>query len=267
MRQSESRSWNSHFSYFMIGILLPALLCVVAMSNANPPTKRTGVRAPGSAATTTPLDNRGFKGRFSIPVECGYMLFLPRDYGRDKARKWPLILFLHGAGERGNDLEKVKIHGIPLVAEKNPDFPFIVVAPQCPADGWWSNNVLIALLDDIQKRYQTDPDRVYLTGLSMGGFGTWTLATEYPGRFAAIAPICGGGNALLAWRLRNIPIWAFHGAKDKVVPVALSENMVKAVNASGGNARLTVYPNATHNSWTRTYDTPDLYAWFLAQKR
>jgi predicted peptidase len=127
--------------------------------------------------------------------------------------------------------------------------------------------VLINLLDDIVSRYNVDTERIYLTGLSMGGYGTWTLAAAYPQRFAAIAPICGGGERYMADKFKNVPVWAFHGAKDNVVPPVKSEEMVNAINARGGNARLTVYPDAAHDSWTATYDNPELYDWFLKHRK
>ena len=207
-----------------------------------------------------------FQKKITKTLTCKYLLFLPEDYGK-KTGGWPLIMFLHGAGERGSDIEKVKIHGLPKIVAKQKDFPFIVVSPQCPQEKWWPDEVelLINLLDDIVNKYDVDKKRIYLTGLSMGGYGTWHLACVYPDRFAAIAPICGGGEPLLAARLKNIPVWAFHGAKDPVVPVKNSQEMVNAVKSCGGNAKLTVYPKAQHDSWTRTYDNKKLYEWFLKQ--
>jgi predicted peptidase len=198
-------------------------------------------------------------------AKLGYLLFLPEDYGKtDKA--WPLILFLHGAGESGNDLAKVKAHGPPKIVETKKDFPFIVVSPQSPKRGW-QPDALLALLDEVVSKYKVDQDRVYLTGLSMGGFGTWALAAAHPDRFAAIVPICGGGDPKTAERLKGLPMWVFHGAKDNVVPLARSEAMVNAVKAAGGNPKFTVYPEAGHDSWTKTYDNPELYQWLLEQKR
>ena len=201
-------------------------------------------------------------------VRCKYLLYLPQDYGR-KEQKWPLMLFLHGAGERGDNLDLVKKHGPPKLIEQGKHFPFIIVSPQCPAGVWWPEKIdtLVALLDEIAAKYAVDTDRVYLTGLSMGGFGTWSLACRHPERFAAIAPICGGGMWFLADRLKAVPVWAFHGAKDRVVPLDLSESMVEAVKRMGGDARLTVYPEAQHDSWTVTYNNPELYDWFLAHRR
>jgi predicted peptidase len=201
-------------------------------------------------------------------ISCEYMLFLPEGYGESEHR-WPMILFLHGAGERGGDLNLVKKHGPPKIVEQQKDFPFIVVSPQCPQDQWWPDEVevLINLLDDIVSRYRVDEQRIYLTGLSMGGYGTWSLAAAYPERFAAIAPICGGGKRYMANKLKDVPVWAFHGAQDKIVSVKESEEMVDAINARGGDAKLTIYPDAGHDCWTATYDNQELYDWFLAHRK
>ncbi|MCL5096415.1 MAG: prolyl oligopeptidase family serine peptidase [Candidatus Omnitrophica bacterium] len=194
-----------------------------------------------------------------------YLLSLPSDY--DKSNKsWPLVLFLHGAGESGNDLEKVKTHGPPKLVEANGPFPFILVSPQSHGRGW-NVEVLNALLDSVIEQYRVDKDRVYLTGLSMGGFGTWSLAAAHPEKFAAIAPICGGGNPADAKKLAKLPIWVFHGAKDTTVPIKRSEEMVDAIKAEDGSPKFTVYPDAGHDSWTATYNNPEFYQWLLAQRR
>jgi predicted peptidase len=178
-----------------------------------------------------------------------------------------LIVFLHGAAERGADLRRVKRHGLPRLLDRRPEFPFVVVSPQCPRDAWWSLPVLTALLDDVCARHAVDPERIYLTGLSMGGFGTWAWAIAEPHRFAAIAPICGGGRPAQVCAIRHLPVWVFHGARDTVVPLQRSEEMVRALEACGGNIRFTVYPRAKHDSWTRTYANPELYDWFLQHTR
>ena len=202
-------------------------------------------------------------------VHLNYLLYLPKGYGENPDEKWPLILFLHGSGERGDNLELVKKYGIAKVVEERDDFPFIAVSPQCQADGWWSHKVeaLNALLDEMLAIYSVDPARVYLTGLSMGGYGAWHLAALYPQRFAAVVPICGGGTAAEARSLKDIPVWVFHGAKDSRVPLSESEKMVTALKGVGGNVRFTVYPEADHDSWTLTYDNPELYEWLLQQRR
>ncbi len=200
-----------------------------------------------------------------VKVQMGYLLYLPKDY--DKEEKWPLVLFLHGSGERGDNVDLVKVHGPPKLIAAGKDFPFIVVSPQCPKDMWWEPIELVALLDDIERKYKVDADRVYVTGLSMGGFGTWRLAAYAPQRFAAIAPICGGGETYWTKQIAHIPTWVFHGAKDSVVPVERSMAMVESLKKDGAAPKLTVYPTAGHDSWTETYNNPELYEWLLAQKR
>ncbi len=209
-------------------------------------------------------------------VEANYLLFLPKDYHAKSNQRWPLLLFLHGAGERGTNISKVTEHGPPKIVKNKPDFPFILVSPQCPANQRWENDVLLALLDEVVAKYKVDKKRIYLTGLSMGGYGTWSLGIAYPEKFAAIAPICGGGDiidVLLASRtktqaLKTLPVWAFHGAKDPVVKVAESERMVNALKTAGcKEVELKVYPEAGHDSWTETYTNPQLYDWFLKHTR
>ncbi|MBN1899691.1 prolyl oligopeptidase family serine peptidase [Candidatus Sumerlaeota bacterium] len=214
---------------------------------------------------------QSFETEIRKKVHLDYLLYIPEDY-ETSGKSFPLLMFLHGAGERGNDLEKLKLHGPPmLVAKKGKSFPFIIVSPQCPEEGWWDKDIEIltlnALLDHIISQYRIDEDRVYLTGLSMGGHGTWRLAMEYPERFAAIAPICGGGNPQKAERIRHLPVWVFHGAKDTVVPLKRSEEMVEALEKLDADVRFTVYPDADHDSWSETYDNPELYQWFLEYKR
>jgi predicted peptidase len=211
---------------------------------------------------------KDFEKQIMTTLTCKYLLYLPEGYSHS-GPAWPMMLFLHGAGERGDDLEKVKVHGPPKIVEGRKDFPFIVVSPQCPSDSWWPNEVemLKNLVDEIAASYNVDEERIYLTGLSMGGYGTWSLASEYPERFAAIAPICGGGEPFFGYKLRNVPVWAFHGAKDNLVPLEKSEQMVEAIKRAGGQAKLTVYPDAGHDSWTATYENEELYKWFLKHKR
>ncbi|MBN1796544.1 MAG: prolyl oligopeptidase family serine peptidase [Sedimentisphaerales bacterium] len=196
-----------------------------------------------------------------------YLLYLPEDYGKSE-QKWPLMIFLHGAGERGSELEKVKVHGPPKLIEQGREFEFVIISPQCPQDLWWPEKMeeIIALLDEIESKYDIDTDRVYMTGLSMGGFGTWAVASKYSERFAAIAPICGGIEPLFAEKFKALPIWAFHGAKDQVVPLSNSARIVEEIKKVGGNAKLTVYPEAGHDSWTVTYENPQLYEWFLEHR-
>jgi predicted peptidase len=207
-----------------------------------------------------------FEKEITVKVKLNYLLYLPKDYGKgDKA--WPLVLFLHGAGESGTDIEKVKVHGPPKLVAAGKEFPFILVSPQSPRFGW-EPATLNALLDEVSAKYKVDPERVYVTGLSMGGMGTWALAAFRPERFAAIVPICGAGDPADAARLKDLPIRIYQGAKDPVIRLETAEAMDKALKAAGAkDAKLTVYPDAGHDSWTETYNDDKLYDWLLAQKR
>jgi len=232
------------------------------------------VMAQGAGAQTsaTPerLSPQVLDVQVTHPVRAAYWLSLPKGYSVDPAQKWPLVIFLHGAGESGNDLEMLKKHGLPKLIAEGKEFPFVVVAPQAPdARKRWNVEVLNRLLDEVLARHNVDPDRVYLTGLSMGGFGTWAWATENPERFAAVAPIAGGGVAHYAARhMKNLPIWAFHGEKDTVVLPQETFNVVNALTRLGApEVRLTVYPEAAHDAWTQAYDTQALYTWLLSHRR
>lgn len=226
-----------------------------------------GARAPSASAQTAGSQSANtLQKQIVKTITVRYLLYLPKDYGMDASKRWPLILFLHGSGESGNDLEKVKTHGPPKLIAQGKEFAFIIVSPQSPGGGW-DNEALTTLLDDIEQRYAVDKDREYLTGLSMGGFGTWALAIAHPDRFAAIAPVAAGGEAWRVRRLKNVPVWVFHGAKDPVVPIRADQEMVDALKAAGGDVKFTIYPDAGHDSWTETYNNPALYDWFLQHKR
>jgi len=204
-------------------------------------------------------------------IDLKYLFYLPKDYYNAKKIAWPLILFLHGMGERGNDLELVKIHGIPKIVKTQKDFPFIAVSPQCPTEYVWRDKKMLqaveSLILKIIKNYRIDKTRVYVTGLSMGGYGTWALAARRPELFAAAVPICGGGDPATVNVLKNLPIWVFHGGLDKVVLPEESEKMVRALEKDGGKVRYTLYPEAYHDSWTETYDNPALYDWMLSKRK
>jgi predicted peptidase len=219
----------------------------------------------GRAAEQPAQQAKKFEQPVTFTARLNYLVFLPAKYERGD-EKWPLLLFLHGSGETGDDIEKVKIHGPPKIVGSQPDFPFVVVSPQTPIRTWIPE-VLGALLDEVVKQYRIDEDRIYITGLSMGGAGTWNLAAKYPQRFAAIAPICGSGRPEDAARLKDLPIWAFHGALDSADSVERHQAMVDAVKQAGGNVRYTIYPDLKHDCWTVTYDNPELYQWLLEHRR
>lgn len=217
---------------------------------------------------------RSMERQVQTTVALDYLLFLPEGYEQGEGRKWPLILFLHGAGERGDDINLVAVHGPPKIVGEKKDFPFIVASPQCPKGEVWDPVMVLSFLDELLETHRIDSGRVYLTGLSMGGFGTWETGVAAPERFAALVPICGGGRAIdvvlsggsRRERLREMPVWAFHGEKDAVVSAGQSKEMVEAFRSVGNRkARLTMYEQAGHDSWTETYNNPALYDWLLEQ--
>lgn len=199
-----------------------------------------------------------------------FWLYLPERYA-NRDGKLPLIIYLHGSSRRGRDIEKVKANGLPPVLDTKADFDFVVASPQAlsnhPWQECWRPDDLILLLDHLLAEYRIDPERVYLTGLSMGGYGTWACIGKHADRFAAAVPICGGGDPEWAPAMGPLPIWAFHGEEDHVVPIRRSREMVEAVERSGGNARLTSYPGVGHDSYTQTYANPELYQWLLQQQK
>jgi predicted peptidase len=244
-----------------------ALLAFTACTSAQP--------VASSAAPPAQMAKQ-FQFTRTEQFKVNYLLFLPKAYDAKAEKRWPLILFLHGAGERGTNVWKVATHGPPKNVTGHPDFPFIVVSPQCPENQTWSKDALLALLDDITGKYAVDTNRIYLTGLSMGGYGTWDLGLAHPEKFAAIVPICGGGqviSVLLSSRakgqaLKTLGVWAFHGGKDPVVPLEESQRMVDALKKAGvQDVKITVYPEAQHDSWTETYKNPELYDWLLKHER
>lgn len=225
-----------------------------------------------------------FEKSLTRSVGYQYLLSLPTGYATSPDKRWPVLMFLHGSGERGDDIWQIAKHGPPKLLREPGNDPaarqladnFIVISPQCPKNRWWDAEALSALLDDVMASHRTDPRRVYLTGLSMGGYGTWELGLRQATRFAAIVPICGGGSftgiyladAIDRSAFRSLGVWAFHGAKDESVPLAESQRMVDRLKAAKvTDVQLTIYPEARHDSWTAAYATPELYAWLLRHER
>lgn len=216
--------------------------------------------------------DRGFLDRIHKDKdgkEAKYVLFIPHDYKGDK--EVPLILFLHGSGETGTDGQKPVKAGIGnAIKKQEKTFPFIVIFPQSQKRTWQADSGdaqrALDILAEVQKEYKVDPKRIYLSGLSMGGYGTWSVAAKYPQRWAAIVPICGGGNPKDAATIKDIPCWCFHGDADKAVPVQKSREMMEALKAAGGTPRYTEYPGVGHNSWDKAYGTKELYDWLLMQQ-
>ncbi len=203
--------------------------------------------------------------KFEFSGELNYFLSLPK-VGVEKP---PMIVFLHGAGERGTDLDKLYTHAIPRYIKEGMDIPAVVLCPQCPPNMVWNNLVypLKKLIDEIAEKYNVNKDKISITGISMGGFGTWDMGLNFPEYFSAIAPVCGGGLSWRCERLKNMPIWAFHGDIDPTVPLKNSVEMVDAVNSYGGNAKLTIFHNVDHFSWDNAYLETNVIEWLLDQER
>jgi len=219
---------------------------------------------------------RHFSQTQQTTLEGNYLLFLPEDYERGREEPWPLIVYLHGGGGRGTDPERLRAYPLVERVDHEPGFPFVVVTPQCPpgrggplGDLWTEHaDLVLAILDDVLTHYRVDPDRVYLTGQSMGGYGTWYLAHRAPERFAAIAPISGPGVTWWAYRIAaaHLPVWVFHGALDDAVPVAEAEGMVATLREQGGDVRFTRYPEAGH-ALRQPFADDELLDWFLSHSR
>ncbi|MGQ9576373.1 MAG: prolyl oligopeptidase family serine peptidase [Thermoguttaceae bacterium] len=254
------------------GVLIAIGLCTARMRAAEPDLRSRGQKRVFRSAEGD-----------SLP----YRLFVPKDY--DASKKYPLILFLHGAGERGDDNERQLVHGQVLrfvsdeVAKKEPCF---LVAPQCPKNGWWGElpgrfkkkpqgprpstsplKLVLALLDSLEKEFSIDPDRRYVTGLSMGGFGSYALCLARPDYFAAAVPICGGTDVSRAKEMAQVAFWIFHGGADPVVKPELSRTAVEALKKAGAQVKYTEYPGVGHDSWSKAYNEPELVDWLFAQKR
>ncbi len=195
-----------------------------------------------------------------------YLTHEPPGFADDRR---PGLLFLHGSAERGSDLKLLTRTAIPALLERGANLPFVTIAPQCPAQSTWTEwtPALLDLLEQLVPELAINADRLYLTGISMGGYGAWQLAATAPERFAALAPICGGGDVAWAPRLKALSTWAFHGAQDPIVSVNESRAMVEALESVGASVRLTVYEDLGHDCWTRAYEDPELYSWMLGIKR
>jgi len=245
-------------------------------------------------APAAPLPQTGvhLQAKFQVPeqiegqppsqTEMNYLLWLPEGYGQDPDQKWPLILFLHGAGGGENDSKFVMSYGLPEVlyqGDQPEEFPFIVVSPQAyPNVPWWDGDtlaILNALLDDVIATYPVDPARVYLTGLSMGGYGSWWLATAYPERFAAMVSVSGSGyrtatppDEETVCRLRDVPTWAIHGAQDAISDPMANRLQVLTLGLCGGEVEWTLYPDAGHGeTYVRAYRDPAVYEWLLEHSK
>jgi len=235
--------------------------------------------APVFAAETTAQEWDAPNG-----IHIPYRLAVPEKVEAGKV--YPLVLFLHGAGERGDDNKKQLKHGVRAIlagAEKLGE-PCFLIAPQCPEDLWWADldaekrrlvaakapnprlEAVLALVADFSKTHPVDPKRFYVTGISMGGFGTWDLMSRVPEKIAAAMPVCGGGDPSIVSRFKDVPVWTFHGDADPTVPLAATTDIVEALEKAGGKPKLTIYPGVKHDSWTMTYDNLETIRWLFSHR-
>ncbi|MDX1943810.1 MAG: prolyl oligopeptidase family serine peptidase [Pirellulaceae bacterium] len=239
------------FSLFAVGMVATGLLTTLAHADQTAESATVKSTHDGVEKSTT----------------IRYWLALPKSYAADDQKQWPLLLFLHGSGERGNSLDVVKKHGPPKLVAAGKELPFVVVSPQCPADARWNSAELAKLVEHLANTLRIDRRRLYVTGLSMGGSGTWSLLAEQPTLFAAAVPICGRGDAAAAEKIAQTPVWAFVGDKDRAELVENNRELAAALKKAGAKAELTVYPGIGHDSWTETYDNPKVYEWLLSHER
>jgi pimeloyl-ACP methyl ester carboxylesterase len=209
----------------------------------------------------------GLRQRLGLVEKYPYLVDLPQAYAADPAKRWPLILYLHSGNEKGHNLQQVRVSGLAGAIAKGRQVPAVVISPQCPPTNDWEPQIVAQLLDDVCAKYRIDPDRIYLTGASMGADAVWSLALDHPERYAAIVTIAADTDPADAARVKDLPVWAFHGQKDEEVPVEQTISMVNALRQVGGHVHMTLYPDLGHGAWGQTFDTDALYTWLFAQKR
>lgn len=245
-----------------------------------------GFATPGVTAGAEPAEPGEFEAMQYQDADGATLLYRLLEPGvlEGSQGKRPLLLFLHGAGERGNDNKAQLVHGKAMMLTAARQYGAFVLAPQCPRGRKWAEvdwgkpthkmpqessqplRLALEVIEKMQKQYPVDPDRLYVMGLSMGGYGTWDAVQRYPDLFAAAVPICGGGDETAAGRIRA-PAWAFHGDKDRAVPVSRSRNMIEAIKKAGGKPRYTEYPGVGHNSWDTAFKDPEMLKWLFSQRR
>lgn len=225
---------------------------------------RVGKCGAAEQPTTATKHEDRLQPKKSVPAQMDYLLFVPQDYDKSE-RKWPLLLYLHGSGECGTNLNMLKRNGPTKHVLTHPEFPFILVAPQTL--GGFDDHAVMRLLDDVAHQYRVEKSQVYITGVSMGGGATWNIAANHTDQFAAVVPVSGVPYAGDAAKLATLPIWVFHGARDNIISVEFSRKMVAALKAAGGTVKYTEFPKSHHNIWAKVYEDPELYTWLLAQRK
>jgi predicted peptidase len=225
-------------------------------------------------ATSVALRSGVLRVRQATATSLPYLAITPAGYQTN--RSWPVIIYLHGGDQRGYDREMLKLNGPVRTALNDPDFPFVVIAPQLPPGKIWEAEAVAAFVRRVLPRFRVDRTRVYLTGLSTGGYGTWAAGLKYPELFAAIVPVAGGGDTVHIKHsegvhlqsLQSLPVWAFHGGSDSVVSADETRRLVSELQAVGArDVRATIFPGTGHDIWNRVYDDPALYRWLLEQHR
>lgn len=250
---------------------------VLSSSTPSPEPRPTPSAEPESVAPLSSVVKFGMHPYRSESAGFNFMFYVPKRYESNQQQSLPLILYLHGTALRGDDINKLRIGEFTAILQYEPDLPFLVVAPQLPANNenrsWSMNDIperLFQLLDEIQETYSVDPKRIYLTGSSLGGGGTWEIGLRYPKYFAALVPVMGFYGYPFnipenICDLKDVPIWAFHGEDDLTVPLEAEQGLVDGLRACGGNVKFTVYPGAGHDVDIQVYKTPELFEWMLAQ--
>lgn len=236
---------------------------VTPVPTPGPGTGGGGTETPNPGTPPAPLTTGLTAQKVNSPKQVtDFLRYLPAKYNEDPNKKWPVIFSLHSVGERGDDINIVKRSALVVKAVKDADFRYILIAPQCKVTSWWDIPSLEVLYAQVMKDYKVDPSRVYLTGMSMGGYGVWSWMQAKPDRFAAAVPICGEGSPDKGCILKDKPLWVFHNADDPTVPVKGSRDMVNAIEACGGKlVKFSESATGGHDAWTRAYAEPTLFTW------
>lgn len=259
------KSRSKKIIYVFVALLLAIVSCSKSETKSIVTPPDTGTPSQPEKGDTFSKQPIGFSNRKLVKpadIISDYLVYIPDGYNEKKDYKWPVVFFLHGIGERNQDVSVLRQVGLSRVMKGKE---FIMIAPM--AKDWWSSGSLEVLYKEVMDSLHVDNSRVYLTGLSMGGYGTWDWGSLHAEHFAAIVPICGGGDLARMPKLQKMPVWAFHSADDPTVNVNESRRLVNELKRLGGNIQYTEYPDGGHDAWTRAYNTPELFTWLLKQHK